>query len=56
MKSELGILYLDDENKNVITKALREKELVFTPLFEAKPHVFISSAHPLATKKDSRLG
>ena len=51
MKSELGILYLDDENKNVITKALREKELVFTPLFEAKPHVFISSAHPLATKK-----
>lgn len=51
MKSELGILYLDDENKNVITRALREKELVFTPLFEAKPHVFISSAHPLATKK-----
>ena len=50
-KSELGILYLDDENKNVITRALREKELVFTPLFEAKPHVFISSAHPLATKK-----
>ena len=49
MKSELGILYLDDENKNVITRALREKELVFTPLFEAKPHVFISSAHPLAT-------
>ena len=33
MKSELGILYLDDENKNVITRALREKELVFTPLF-----------------------
>ena len=51
MKSELGVLYLDDENKNVITRALREKELVFTPLFEAKPHVFISSAHPLATKK-----
>ena len=51
MKSELGILYLDDENKNVITRALREKELVFTPLFEAKPHVFISSSHPLATKK-----
>ena len=51
MKSELGFLYLDDENKNVITRALREKELVFTPLFEAKPHVFISSAHPLATKK-----
>ena len=51
MKSELGILYLDDENKNVITRALREKELVFTPLFEAKPHVFISSAHQLDTKK-----
>ena len=51
MKSELGILYLDEENKSVITKTLREKELIFTPLFDAKPHVFISSEHPLAAKK-----
>lgn len=51
MKSELGILYLDEENQSVITKTLREKELIFTPLFDAKPHVFISSEHPLAAKK-----
>ena len=51
MKSELGILYLDEENQCVITKTLREKELIFTPLFDAKPHVFISSEHPLAAKK-----
>ena len=50
MKSELGILYLDEENQSVITKTLREKELIFTPLFDAKPHVFISSTHPLSTK------
>ena len=35
----------------MITKTLREKELIFTPLFDAKPHVFISSEHPLASKK-----
>ena len=51
MKSELGILYLDEENQSVITKTLREKELIFTRLFDAKPHVFISSEHPLAAKK-----
>lgn len=51
MKSELGIIYLDEENQSVITKTLREKELIFTPLFDAKPHVFISSEHPLAAKK-----
>ena len=51
MKSELGILYLDEENQSVITKTLREKELIFTPLFDAKPHVFISSEHPLVAKK-----
>lgn len=51
MKSELGILYLDEENQSVITRTLREKELIFTPLFVAKPHIFISSEHPLAKKE-----
>lgn len=46
--SEIGILYLNEFNEKVITKLLRENHLVFTPLFTADPHVFISSAHPLA--------
>lgn len=48
--SEIGILYLSDFNENVIRKLLKENHLVFTPLFTAEPHVFISSAHPLAKK------
>ncbi len=47
-RSELGILYLSEFNRKVITKFLKEGHLVFTPLFTADPHVFISSSHPLA--------
>ena len=38
-------------NKNVINKLLREKHLVFHPLFRANLHVFISRDNPLAGKK-----
>lgn len=48
MRSELGILYLSDFNRKVIENLLRERELTFHPLFTAEPHVFISTAHPLA--------
>lgn len=47
-RSELGILYLSEFNEKVITKLLKEKHLVFTPLFTADPHVFISCSHPLS--------
>ncbi len=50
MRSEVGILYLNDFNEKVITKLLRENHLVFNPLFTAAPHVFISSENPLAAK------
>ena len=50
MKSELGILYLDDENKTLSQEHFAKGACIYTT-FEAKPHVFISSAHPLATKK-----
>jgi DNA-binding transcriptional LysR family regulator len=51
MKSELGILYLSPRNEEVIRKMLRNNELDFEPLFTAAPHVFISSAHPLAKRE-----
>ncbi|WP_274653327.1 LysR family transcriptional regulator [Paenibacillus humicola] len=50
LRSEIGILYLNDFNRKVIEKILNDSELRFHPLFVAKPHVFISSAHPLAAK------
>ena len=50
LKSEIGILFLNDFNEAVIEKILRAQELDFYLLFVAKPHVFISRNHPLAKK------
>ena len=55
MKSELGILYLNDFNEPVLSKEIKSKELKFTELFSAKPHVFVGSANPLAKKKSVTL-
>lgn len=48
MKSELGILFMNDFNEKVIGKLLKPHDLEFHLLFTAKPHVFISREHPLA--------
>ena len=50
MKSEIGILYMNDFNHDVISKILNESNLTFHSLFVAKPHVFMSTTHPLASK------
>lgn len=55
MKSELGIIYLSKRNHEVIEKMLRSQDLLFEPLFTAEPHVFISSAHPLAERESVTL-
>ncbi|WP_096241755.1 LysR family transcriptional regulator [Alteribacillus bidgolensis] len=51
LRSEIGILYVNDFNQQVIRKFLREGNLTFHELFQAKPHVFISSTNPLAAQK-----
>ncbi len=48
LKSEIGILYTSSKNEEVIMKLIKQKGLEFEELFVAKPHVFISSKHPLA--------
>ena len=50
-RSELGILYLSEQNEAVLSKLIAKSDLKFQELFEAKPHVFISNRHPLAGKK-----
>ena len=47
MRSEIGILFLNDFNEKVITKILKSYDLEFHQLFVARPHVFISRKHPL---------
>ncbi len=51
LRSEIGILYLNSFNETIIRKTLKDKELTFTTLFKAKPHVFIGKDNPLAKKK-----
>lgn len=52
LKCEVGILYLSAENEKVINKLINENNLLFQELTKAKPHIFISSKHPLANKED----
>lgn len=54
-KSEIGVLFLNDFNRTIITKTLRDNNLIFEPLFTAKPHVFIGKDSPLAKKKKLTL-
>ncbi len=55
LRSEIGILYLNDFNETIIKKTLRDNNLTFTKLFTAKPHVFIGKNSPLAKKKSLTL-
>ena len=55
LRSELGILYRNDFNRNVIDKLLRDSGLVFRPLFLAEPHIFISRKNPLASRGRATL-
>lgn len=48
LKSEVGILYTSSKNNEIIRKLIKQNGLEFQELFVAKPHVFISSKHPLA--------
>lgn len=50
-KSELGVLYLNDFNKNVLTKIFKENNLVFIDLFECKTFVYLWKGNPLANKE-----
>ena len=51
LRSEIGIIYLSNYNKSVLQKIIRESNLKFLSLIKAKPHIFISENHPLASKK-----
>ena len=51
LRSEIGLLFINDFNEAVISKILKSQELEFHELYVAKPHVFISSKHPLAGKQ-----
>lgn len=54
-KSELGILYLNDFNRQVLTKIINENGLEFIPLFDCKTYVYLWNGNPLAKKDQISL-
>lgn len=55
LTSEIGIIYINEFNEKVIGKLLKENDLDFKVIFEAKPHIFISASNPLSKKKKVEL-
>ncbi len=51
LKSELGILYLDSINREVLTRRMKEDGLLFEPLFSCHVYVYLSVFHPLAFRE-----
>lgn len=51
MRSEIGILFMNDFNRKVLQKLLKSQDLKFQTMTIVKPHVFISKNHPLAGKE-----
>ncbi len=49
--SELGILYLNDFNRKVLTKVFSEQGVEFTPLFDCSIYAYLSKQNPLAIEK-----
>ena len=54
-KSEIGILYLNDFNRNVLNKLFAEFELQFWPLLECGVYVYMWKGHPLAERNEIAL-
>lgn len=52
LRSEIGILYLSDFNRNVITKILRANDIEFHELIDCKSYVYLWKNHPLASCRE----
>ena len=55
-KSEIGILYLNVFNRNVLTKLFWEYGLGFQLLFECGVYVYMWKGHPLARQEENSPG
>ena len=54
-KSEIGILYLNDFNKKVLTKLFHESAVEFHELLKCHIYVYLWKGHPLASKEEITL-
>lgn len=51
-KSEIGILYLNDFNKKILTKLFDESGLEFHPIADCQAYVYMYKKHPLAERDE----
>jgi DNA-binding transcriptional LysR family regulator len=51
LRSDIGVLYIGENNSKVLNKIFRDNELKFTPLFNTNPYIFISTKHPLSNRE-----
>lgn len=49
-RSEIGVLFLNSYNRDVLTKMFDDNHLTYTGLFKTRPHIFVSKNNPLAEK------
>lgn len=54
-RSEIGILYLNDFNRAVLTKLLQESGLEFQEILQCGIYVYMWKGHPLAGKEEISL-
>ena len=54
-RSDIGILFLSNFNREVIRHILQSEEMQFVKLFSAKPHVFVGKQNPLVGRKSVTL-
>lgn len=55
LKSEIGILYLDDFNRTTLQRLIKTANLEFHKLIDCNAYVYIWKGHPLAKKKSISL-
>lgn len=54
-RSEIGVLYINDFNRQVLMKLFDENNLEFHPLFDCSIYAYLWKGHPLAKKKEVTL-
>ena len=55
LRSEIGILYMDNFNRKVIEKMLADNDVDFIPLINCRAYVYMWKEHPLAKESSVSL-
>lgn len=50
-RSEIGVIYINKFNEKMMNRYLKENHMKFVPIYDAKPHIFVSAASKLAQQK-----